>query len=108
MRCEDLVRRIHRGSCFDEQPRAGTAALALVEEQAEVRAFDGRIHVGVGKDDVGALAAQFQRDALEIGPGRRLHDQLADFGRAGEGDLVDIHVLGDRRAGGFAVSRARC
>ena len=57
---------------LDEQPAAGTAALALVEEQAEVRAFDGGVEVGVGEDDVGALAAQFQADALEVALGGRL------------------------------------
>ena len=43
-----------------EQPAAGAAALALVEEQAEVRPFDGRVEVGVGEDDVRALAAQLE------------------------------------------------
>ena len=33
---------------------------------------------------------------------RGLHDQLAHFGRAGEGDLVDVGMRGQRRAGRFA------
>ena len=44
---------------LDEQPAAGAAALALVEEQAEDGALDGGVEVGVGEDDVRALAAQF-------------------------------------------------
>src|SRR5262249_34514972 len=62
---------------LDEQPAAGAAALALVEEQAEVGALDGLVEVGVGEDDVGALAAQFEADALEVAAGGGLHDQLA-------------------------------
>src|SRR5262249_39802825 len=62
---------------LDEKPAAGTAALALVEEQAEVSALDGGIDIGIGKDDVGALAAQFEADALEVALGGRLHDDLA-------------------------------
>ena len=34
--------------------------------------------------------------------GRGLDDQLADFGRAGEGHLVDVGMGGDGRASGFA------
>ena len=33
-----------------------------------------------------------------------MHDRPADFGRAGEGDLLDVGVRGDRRAGGVAVA----
>ena len=89
---------------LDEEAAAGAAALALVEEEGEVRAFDGRVEIGVGEDDVGALAAELERDALEVRAGGGLHDQLADLGAAGEGDLVDVVVLGDGRAGGLAVA----
>src|SRR5207249_7250093 len=50
---------------LDKQARAGAAALALVEEEGEVRALDGGIQIGIGEDDVGTLAAQLERDALE-------------------------------------------
>src|SRR5207245_321594 len=73
---------------FHKQPRAGATALALVEEQPEERAFHGPGEVRVGQDDVRTLAPEFQRDALEIAAARGLHDQLADYGRAGEGHLV--------------------
>ncbi len=63
------------------------------------------IHIGIGEHDVRALAAQFERDALQVRLRRRLHDQMADFGRTGEGDLVDVHVPRDRGAGGRAVAR---
>jgi len=78
-----------RGAFFDElvvgfflyvETRTGAAALALVEEEREVRAFDGFVHVGVGEDNVGALAAELESDALEIGIGGGAHDEMADFG----------------------------
>ena len=62
---------------LDEQPAAGAAALALVEEQAEVRSLDGGVEIGVGEDDVGTFAAQFQADALEVALGGGVHDDLA-------------------------------
>ena len=71
-------------------------------------AFDRLIHIGIGEDDVGALAAELERDALEIGVCGGFHDQMADFGRTGEGDLVDIHVLGDGGARGWAEAGQRC
>ena len=72
------------------EPRAGAAALAVVEEDGAGRAGDGRAQIGVGQNDVGRLAAQFERDLLEVALGGRLDDQAADLGRAGEGDLVDV------------------
>ena len=62
------------------------------------------VHVGVGEDDVGTLAAEFEGDAFEIGIGGGVHDEVADFGGAGEGDFVDVHVASDRRAGGGTVA----
>ena len=88
---------------LDEQPAAGTAALALVEVQGEVRALDGRVEIGVGKDHVRALAAQFERQSLHR-LGRLLLDQLGRGEFAGEGDLVDAGVLDDRAAGRRTVA----
>ena len=87
-----------------EQPRARRAALALVVEDRARGAGDREFQIGVREDDRRRLAAEFQRDALQIAGGC-LDDQLADFGRAGEGDLVDIRMLGERGAGGLADSR---
>ena len=89
---------------FDEEARAGAAALTLIEEECEVGAFDGLVHVGVGENDVGTLAAEFESDALEIGFRGGFHDEVADFGGAGEGDFVDVHVASERGAGGGAVA----
>src|SRR5258706_6509953 len=92
------------GFFFHVETRTGAAALALIEEEREVCAFDGFVHVGVGEDDVGTLAAEFERDALEIGIGGGAHDEVADFGGAGEGDFVDVHMASEGRAGGWAVA----
>ena len=63
-----------------EQPRAGRAALALVVEDRVRGAADRVIEIGVGEDDRRRLAAELERDALQVAGGR-LDDQLADFGR---------------------------
>ena len=81
-----------------EEARAGAADLALVEPDGVDEALDGAVEIGVLEDDVGRLAAELERQAL-AGAGGGLADDLADFGRAGEGDLVDIGVIDDRGAG---------
>jgi hypothetical protein len=80
-----------------QQARTGAADLALVEPDRIDQAFDGGVQVGVVEDDEGRLAAQFQRQLLAAAGGG-LADDAADFGRAGEGQLVDARVVDD----GFA------
>ena len=77
-----------------EEARARSAALALVIEDRVGDAVNRVIEIGVGKHDRRRLAAKFERDALQV-PGRSLDDELADFRRAGEGDLVDIGMVGE-------------
>ena len=91
---DDLVVR----ALLHVQPRAGGAALAMVEEDRVRRAGDRGLHVGVGEHDVRRLAAELERHLLQVA-GRRLDDQLADLGRAGERHLVDVVVRGKRGAG---------
>ncbi len=81
-----------------EQAGTGAADLALIEPDGIDQAFDGAVDVGILEDDVGALAAQFERKAL-AGASGGFADDLADFGGAGEGDLVDIGVVDDGGAG---------
>ena len=88
---------------FDVEPRAGAAALAVIEEDGAGGAGNGAVEIGVVENDVGRFAAEFERNLLQVA-GRGLHDELADFGRAGEGDLVDVRMRGERGAGGFAVA----
>ena len=87
---------------LDINPAAGTAALAVVEKDAKIHPRDGIIDIRVLEDNVGRLAPQLERDLLEVGAGGHLEDLAADDRRAGEGDLVDVHVRGDGRAGRLA------
>lgn len=80
---------------LDQQPRAGTAALAVVEEDTKVGPRDGVVNVSILEDDVGGLATQLEGDLLEVALGRGLEDGTADHGGTGEGDLVNVHVAGD-------------
>lgn len=80
---------------LDKQPRAGAAALTVVEEDTEVRPRDGVVDVSVLEDDVGGLAAQFEGDLLEVALGSGLEDGTADGGGTGERNLVNVHVAGD-------------
>ena len=61
---------------------------------ADERAVDGRLEVGVGEHDVGALAAELQADLLHV-LGGPAHDALADLDGAGEGHHVDVLVAGE-------------
>ena len=76
----------------------GAADVALVEEDAVDDALDGLVERGVVEDDVGRLAAELERDPL-VGAGDGPRDRLADLGRAGERDLVDVGVPDQRLAG---------
>ena len=89
---------------LDEQPRAGAADLAGIGEYRHRRAGHRRIEIGIGEHDVGRLAAEFERHALQIA-GRRPDDGLPGDMRAGEGHLVDVRMRGQRRARGLAISR---
>ena len=91
----------------EQQARRGGAHLALVAEDAPERgACMAASKSASGKDDVGRLAAQFQAQALEIGDGRRLQQLARRRDAAGEADLVDVLVQGERFAGGGAVAGA--
>src|SRR5689334_2605016 len=69
----DLPRLVHAGQLvdqlvvdflFDKHAATGTTALSLVEVQPGVGALRGGIQIGIAKDDVGALAAQLERESL--------------------------------------------
>jgi limonene-1,2-epoxide hydrolase len=51
---------------FDKHPRSSAAALAVIEEQSEVGAFDSFIQVCVSENNIRTLPAEFQRYALQI------------------------------------------
>ncbi len=79
---------------LDEQARAGRADLALVGERGEEGAVDGGVEARVGEDDVRVLAAELERDVLDVDRGG-LEDGAPRGGAAGEGDLVDEAAQGD-------------
>jgi hypothetical protein len=58
------------------------------EELHRDGALDSPLEVGVLEHDEWSVAAQLERQALEL-LSRHLHDPLADIGRAGEADLPD-------------------
>lgn len=87
---------------LDQDAAAGTAALAVVEVDTKVDPRDGVLDIRVVEDDVGALAAQFERDLLEVTLGSGLEDLATDHGGAREGNLVNVHVGGDGSTGGAA------
>ena len=60
----------------NEQAGGGGAHLALVAENAPELRLDRGVEIGVGEDDIGALAAELEAEALQIGDGGVL-EQLA-------------------------------
>jgi uncharacterized protein YidB (DUF937 family) len=98
MRVGELLDGLVEDGLLHEEARAGAADVALVEVDALDDAFDGLVDAGVLEDDVGGLAAEFEREAL-AGARDGLGDALADLGGAGEGDLVDAGVVDEGRAG---------
>ena len=76
---------------LDQQARAGTAHLALVEVDPVDDPFDRLVERRVLEHDVGRLAAEFQGQCL-VRSGHARRDLAADLGRAGERHLVDVRV----------------
>ena len=50
---------------LDKDAAARGADFALIDEDAEQRAVDGRFPIRVGEENVGRLAAELERDALQ-------------------------------------------
>jgi hypothetical protein len=75
----------------DQHARAGAAGLPGVLHDGVDDHGDGGVQVGIGEDDLRALAAEFQRDRA-VAFGRHLLDDRAHAGAAGEADVVDAGV----------------
>lgn len=89
-------------SLLDVDPRSGTAALSVVEEQSEGGPRDGLLEVGVVEDNVGRLSSELESHVLEVGRSGGLHDDTSDEGRSSEGELVESRVRkreGDAKEG---------
>lgn len=89
---------------LNERSRSGTAALSHVVEEGEVGLFDGVVQVSVSQNDVWALSSELEGDALEIGLGGNLLDELSDLRGPGKRDLIDVGVFGDGGACGGAIA----
>ena len=77
---------------LDVDTRTSAAALSVVEVDTKVDPVDGLVKVGIGKDNVGALAAELEGDLLQVGASSRLHNLSANDGGTSEGNLVNAHV----------------
>ena len=82
---------------LNQQATAGTTDLPLVEPDGIDESFDGTVDVGIFKKDVGALASQFEGQALATS-GSGLTNNASHLCRAGEGDLVHVGVLHESRS----------
>ena len=85
----------------------GVAGLAaVVEDPPPDGRWPPRLEVAdVGQDDLRALAAELERDRLDVRVADRPQQRLADLGRAGERDLVDARVAGQGVADDGARAR---
>ena len=64
---------------LDIEARTGAAALSVIEEDGEGGTLNSCLQVHIVEEDVGRLAAEFERDLLKV-PGSRMQDQFADLG----------------------------
>ena len=76
---------------MDERARTGDAGLAGRGEDARYDAFHGIVEDGVLQDDVGRLAAEFERHGLDRARGQFIN-ALPGPVAAGEGDFRDLRM----------------
>ena len=76
---------------MNEQARSGTANLTLVEPDCIHEPFNGAVDIGIIKDNIGGLAAQFEGEGFPTAS-RCLLNVPSDRGRACEGDLIHIRI----------------
>ena len=94
---DDTLDELVRDGTLHEQAAAAVAALAHVEVHAVDDGIERRVEIGVGKHELGVLAAELEFHLLEVAL-RRLDDAAADVGRPGEADHVHVGVLGEAGA----------
>src|SRR5471030_3303094 len=82
---------------LDVQAVGADAGLAVVAVFGNDRAFDGLIQVRVVEHNKRRVAAQFQRDLLDV-LGAFGHQLATDFGGAGEGQFAHDRVAGQLAA----------
>jgi len=86
-----------------EEAGARDADLPGVEEHSPGGGLRDFIHVDIRHHDHRRLAPELEGDALQCVGGIAV-DDLADLGRAGESDLIDVRVLHQAIACGVAVA----
>src|SRR5262249_17993822 len=89
---DELLKKI----LLNENSRAGRADLALVDKDAEKRAINGRVEIGIGKEDVRRFASKLERHFFQIRIGNTAQNVAAGFGSACECNLVDVHRFDNR------------
>ena len=73
----------------------------VLKSDAKGHPIGGILEIGIGKDDLRVLAAQFEAKFLEV-RARRLKAGAAHGGGAGEGQHVDVHMFRQCLADGAA------
>ena len=86
---------------FDENAAARGTDFALIDKDAEEGAIDGGFPIRAIEENVGRLAAEFERDALES-VRCALDDHFSDCGAAREGDFVHASMRNERGSRRFA------
>src|SRR5690606_26180456 len=100
----DLADEAVVDALLDEKARARRAGLAGVLDDGVDDDGESCLLIRVGEDELSRLAAELQRHRPMV-PRRRLLHQRADLGRAGEGDVVDARMAGERRPRLLAEAR---
>lgn len=90
---------------LDVDTRTSTAALSMVEVDTEVDPVDSLLNVGIGEDNVRALASKLEGDLLQVGASGSLHDLTTDNGGASEGNFVNVHMGGHSRTSDLTEAR---
>jgi hypothetical protein len=91
------------GRVLDQQAGAGRAGLAGILDRGIDHEQQRLIEFGVGEHHLGRLAAELQGHRAGV-RGRGLLHETADLARAGERDVVDARVSGERGPGLLAVA----
>jgi hypothetical protein len=91
----ELLDELVVDALLDINTGAGTAGLAVVEEDTHVGPLDGLVDIGVVEDDVGGLPTKLESNFLQVAVGSGLHDNPSDKRGTSKGNLVDVHVVGN-------------
>ena len=92
------------GLAFHDQPAARDAGLSIPAKDRPRHDIGGGSQIGIGIDDGGPLAAQFQPDPLDPRGGKTADDP-ANPERPGEIDHVALRMLGEQLALRVAITR---